>query len=692
MNHLVKGGSNRQHPLGPSQDTISIPKVQSSSGGSQLLKRSRAPGAIVSNACNECRKKRAKCDGNEPCSRCKAQESTECVYAVPVRHSKESLRTELEGLRHGVHSREQIFAALIHSDLREDILSRLQSGYPIEAITNWLEGALSSYDISRPTLSQHTGISIPAQLDITPILRRVAAEGNQVKSSSPLAAHQLRPWNDVSESSPGQSSPYNQINHMQSSNSSSVTMNWMAKVHGRGQSRASSWTVYIKQDMSKLNELMTEFQSATWTSITEDYEFVEHLLALYFCWEYPTFAPFSKEHFLGDFQNGKHRYCSPVLANALFALGCRFSTLPMSRTDPSDPLSSGDHFFKEAQRLLSQEIDHHSLTTIQALGIMSIREASCGRDSESYYYAGQSSRLTIEMGLHFVSKEEDEDKNFVQLVTFWGAFALDHMWSLATGSLPQFSHFRHLPPKPAIITAIDESLWMPYTDDGASTQLLYQQQSNEQSVYRCLCELSELAHISLYILRSPRRPSITRSLLDIYTRYLTWYEQIPEILRLGINFTPAVLFTQTPSFVPFFVLSVAMMQLAIGAASTQSDSYDPFQKSTQSTTKLDTPASDAISQCIADLDEMTSSCHFAKNASDFLQYHVKQWNMGVVQAGYCLYGFQQAQAKSLGLANMHTAQMAADGAENTLFSLFPLQRQPMMLRLSDLDQAGFSML
>jgi hypothetical protein len=56
---------------------------------------------------------------------------------------------------------------------------------------------------------------------------------------------------------------------------------------------------------------------------------------------------------------------------------------------------------------------------------MSVREASCGRYSESRYYAGQSSRLAIEMGLPRVSVEGDEDEVTVRLATFWGAFALD---------------------------------------------------------------------------------------------------------------------------------------------------------------------------------------------------------------------------------------------------------------------------
>jgi hypothetical protein len=116
----------------------------------------------------------------------------------------------------------------------------------------------------------------------------------------------------------------------------------------------------------------------------------------------------------------------------LLALGCRFSNKPEAREDANHPDTSGDHFFKECLRLFFREADHHCLTTIQALGIMSIREASCGRISISEYYAGQSMRLALEMGLHkdynFDKKQgEDEDHGIVRLATFWGAFALDKL-------------------------------------------------------------------------------------------------------------------------------------------------------------------------------------------------------------------------------------------------------------------------
>lgn len=162
----------------------------------------------------------------------------------------------------------------------------------------------------------------------------------------------------------------------------------------------------------------------TWTTVTSDVNLVAHLLALYFCWEYPTFASLSKEHFLRDFWDGRRRYCSPVLVNALLALGCRFSDRLETRRESSRAHSAGNHFFKEAQRLL-QENDHSSITTVQALGIMSIREAGCGRDSDSRYYAGQSMRLALELGLHRVQHANDEGEDTVRSATFWGAFALD---------------------------------------------------------------------------------------------------------------------------------------------------------------------------------------------------------------------------------------------------------------------------
>lgn len=149
----------------------------------------------------------------------------------------------------------------------------------------------------------------------------------------------------------------------------------------------------------------------------------------------------------------------------------------------------------------------------------------------------------------------------MRLRTGWLTDWLFSAWSLATGTLPQCSSDTHLPPKPAIMPDVEASVWIPYTDDGndpspvcedgpahtrigAPFQRSCEQPSNVRSVYKCFCELSALVHDSLYKLHTPGRPLRGQDLLKIYTEFLDWYDSIPEVLRLGQNFTPAVLFAQ----------------------------------------------------------------------------------------------------------------------------------------------------
>lgn len=109
---------------------------------------------------------------------------------------------------------------------------------------------------------------------------------------------------------------------------------------------------------------------------------------------------------------------------------------------------------------------------------------------------------------------------------------------------------------------IEASVWIPYTDNGkccltdrlesgqadmrtgAPLQKFCEQPSNVRSVYKCFCELSELVHESLYTLHTPGRPLQGPEILRLYTRMMDWYEKVPVALKLGQNFTPAVLFAQ----------------------------------------------------------------------------------------------------------------------------------------------------
>lgn len=335
-------------------------------------------------------------------------------------------------------------AALIRPDLWEEVLARLRGGHSVDSISDWLGAAMPSGAGALPSISRLLSqgpTAPPADISgygpapsggnyappIDPGLGALSPVSGQKQHSIRHDADAHSPWgghfSTQSQPTPGGSVP--------------DTLAWNTEAIRGAQSRVGSWVESLADDSERgkgrgvekaLLPQIPEMQvpPGTWTNITGDSGLVQHLLALYFCWEYPTFASLSKEHFLKDFMEGRPRFCSSILVNALLALGCRFSSQPNTRSNADDPHTSGNHFFKECQRLFYAEQNHHKLTTIQALGIMSIREASCGRDSESWYYAGQSIRLAIEMGLHRLQDDgRDDDESAVQAATFWGAFALD---------------------------------------------------------------------------------------------------------------------------------------------------------------------------------------------------------------------------------------------------------------------------
>ena len=169
--------------------------------------------------------------------------------------------------------------------------------------------------------------------------------------------------------------------------------------------------------------------SGSWFRVPQDADFVEHLLDLYFSWVHPFYTLFSKDHFLKDMSRGGSKYCSPLLVNAVLALACSYSDRPAARTDATDPGTAGDYYFKEAMEL-DRLTDEASLTTIQAVAVMAIREASAGRDHVGYRLSGRCIRLAMELGLHLAELPGGQERLRpmdieIRRMTFWGIFNLE---------------------------------------------------------------------------------------------------------------------------------------------------------------------------------------------------------------------------------------------------------------------------
>lgn len=188
---------------------------------------------------------------------------------------------------------------------------------------------------------------------------------------------------------------------------------------------------------ARSSDSTSQRQGTTWTTVTSDLAFVGDLLALYFNWSHPFYVLLSRECFYKDFRSGREKYCSPLLVNAICAYACHLTDDPKGRTDPSNFRTAGDHFFAEARQLLFED-ESPSLTTVQALCIMAMREASTARDSPGFSYMGRCIRMCVELGLHLNNSASPElgltsSEIEVRKVTFWGCFTVDRYVSIAKG-------------------------------------------------------------------------------------------------------------------------------------------------------------------------------------------------------------------------------------------------------------------
>lgn len=286
--------------------------------------------------------------------------------------------------------------------------------------------------------------------------------------------------------------------------------------------------------------------STVWFRHPQDTEFLNHLLELYFCWIHPFHPFFLRERFLHDMSVGRNESCSAMLLHAVLSFACHYSDRPMARTDLRSPGTAGDEFFAEAKQLLDGG-GMPCITTVQALGVMSIRETSCGRDSNGYQYAGRAARMALELGLHLSSAGNGlpPTESGSRRLTFWTVFNLEtfvlsryllaeiflgltcyRSCAVTVGRVSQLPRAATDMPKPEIAERIDK--WQRYIDVHLSPDVDSTQPAHATMFFSELCKLSELASDTVNSFYAPREPFTSRRLVTLYGRYQQWHENLPS--------------------------------------------------------------------------------------------------------------------------------------------------------------------
>lgn len=549
------------HP-GPSA-TAGLPQDQNSTGETQSgakpkkSRRNADPSSqkrrCVSTACVACRKRKSKCDGAVPsCAACSSVYYTECVYDPNSDHRRKGVyRDKVDSMKAKNSTLQILIEAILNAEEEEvpDIVSRIRT-------CDSLDSVAESIVKGQNEAAQNNGAGADGSASADPNDR---PEGERELARK---MGELRLENGSVRFIGGTS-------HLIYTGESD------GEDEGDAGADPVSGNVTVDRTGLGASGYLTEDDALrSWTTVTADVNLIRHLMKMYFNWHYPYFATLSKNLFERDFLRGRPlvqpkrtAYCSSLLVNAMLALGCHFSGIPGAFGTPGDDRTKGDHFFAEAKRLIveNDEYEKPRLVTVQALALMSVREAGCAREAKGWVYSGMSFRMAQDIGLTFDANggtttqssitggeqtrhQMDEGEVDARRITFWGCFLFDKAWSNYLGRLPQLPMNSYNVPKYDVFPDEDSAPWSPYTDAGFSSSL--QQPSRTRAIglqLSKLCEISSDILLFFYhpnhIGRSHSKALELRKLSELQRRLENWHAELPKELEAKDGQLPNMMLT-----------------------------------------------------------------------------------------------------------------------------------------------------
>ncbi|GAP85971.1 putative nitrogen assimilation transcription factor nit-4 [Rosellinia necatrix] len=487
-------------------------KKKSRRGGDPSLQKRQC----VSIACIACRRRKSKCDGALPsCAACASVYGTECVYDPNSDHRRKGVyREKNDSMKASSSTLQILIEAILNAEEDEvhDIVKRIRTCDNLDTIAE----SIHNRGISGGGEAQDTAVQ--SQDDYT---TEIPIEGERDLARK---MGELRVENGTTRFIGGTS-------HL---------IHWDVMGSPTDEQQA------VDSDGVDFNPI------TSWSNVTNDPDVVIHLLNMYFNWHYPYFTTLSRNLFYRDFLKGRRHvashktaYCSSLLVNAMLALGCHFTNVASAYAIIGDSWTKGDHFFGEAKRLIvdNDEYEKPRLTTVQALVLMSVREAGCGREAKGWVYSGMSFRMAQDLGLNMNlggingdPENLDEKEVDARRVTFWGCFLFDKCWSNYMGRLPQLPQNSYSVPKYDVFPEEDAEGWCPYTDAG------FDENSKQPARTRTIgLQLSTLCEISSDLLlffyhpnhigRSSGKAVELKKLSELHRRLEEWHKRLPAELE-----------------------------------------------------------------------------------------------------------------------------------------------------------------
>ncbi|PLB48892.1 hypothetical protein P170DRAFT_475222 [Aspergillus steynii IBT 23096] len=461
----------------------------------------------TSKACDECRRRRAKCDGQTPsCSRCLTR-NISCHYSVQNNRQPAPksyvllLRNRIEALEHILRSHGiDVEASLSELMDHHDFLP--PNDFNASAETSFTHDSLSS-DLNDLCGAFNGALTFDEALNFD--------DDGEMRYFGPASGR--LPFQSSRDIDP-------------------KTNNEFPIEPEEGHSLSDS--------RGQLNEV---YQTISEDESTSD-ELQSHLIELYFTWEHPWHQMVNEKLFRESLlRNG--RWTSPLLVNCILAVGSRFSDRVEVRSVPDDPNSAGQLFLERAEVLLPFELKWPNITTLQSLAILGMAYYAMGQDAAGWLYQGMAFRLVLDMGLNVDSSalaskvsipaEEAELRRQI----YWTLYCHDKLAASYTGRVCTL-----LEPQGAV------NLPSPTGQSDSRVVSL-------QLALIGLCRILERILLSLWapkpLLRGPRRSAFFDKCV---VKLRSWYYDLPSELKTSTsNILPQVYTLHMVYYTVFLLLS-----------------------------------------------------------------------------------------------------------------------------------------
>uniref|UniRef100_A0A1D1Y684 Nitrogen assimilation transcription factor nit-4 n=1 Tax=Anthurium amnicola TaxID=1678845 RepID=A0A1D1Y684_9ARAE len=392
----------------------------------------------VARACDTCRRKKVRCDGVQPgsdppsCTNCKAY-GYECAF-IDAPKKRGPPKGYIEALETRLQRMESILGGLVQSgDLPEGTIS---------SNLEWINVNESNF-----RSGQESNSSTNSRLRKTPSFNSASTlrRNNKSNSSKNLTtSNSCKNNGQNSDSEECFSSDGNEYSGSQYDLNDSMGQLAMDE-SGHTKYLGNSSGVFLLKITKKIaNGQIISLPSSEWNTSNikrigqntvfelPPKELCDKLLNSYWNDVHP-FMPFiDKQDLMEKYQNLEVSQPSIILLYAIFSLTAKYVE------DPSIQYYSdefpGSNFYSKARELLKDEYDKASISTIQALLLLSVQNHG-HKDSMSWVFVGLAIRLAQDMGLHRDSAKWniDERQGEVRRRVWWACVIVDRFSSAGLG-------------------------------------------------------------------------------------------------------------------------------------------------------------------------------------------------------------------------------------------------------------------